>query len=137
MKVGGKPHPQQIYYGKSPEHFVGPRAGLQHSLPGVEDGKIIVNFKLRIGTFSPQKNGINRPWMPRVLRSESAAIRLPGLRVRWHGLWIVSVVNVVCCVSRGLCDWPIPRTGESRRLCVCVCVSLSVIRSNTHSPYLR
>ena len=86
MKVKGKPHPQQLYYGKSPERLVGPRAGLQHFLPGVEDGKIIVNFKLRIGTFSPQKNDINRPWMPHVLRSASAAARLPGLWVRCHGL---------------------------------------------------
>ena len=31
----------------------------------------------------------------------------------------MSVVNVVCCVSRGLCDRPIPRPGESRRVCVC------------------
>ena len=35
---------------------------------------------------------------------------------------VLSLVNVVCCAGTGLCDWPIPRQGESYRVCVCVCV---------------
>jgi hypothetical protein len=32
-------------------------------------------------------------------------------------------VFVVCCVGSGLCDGLIIRSGESYRVCVCVCVS--------------
>ena len=35
--------------------------------------------------------------------------------------------------GRGLCNWPIPRPGESYR----VCVSLIVIRCNNNPTYLR
>ena len=41
--------------------------------------------------------------------------------------------------SRGICDLPIPRPGESYRVCVCVCVyvSLSVTRCKNNPPYLH
>ena len=39
---------------------------------------------------------------------------------RGHGC--LSVMNVVCCVSRGLCNGLNPLLGECCRLCVCVCV---------------
>ena len=32
----------------------------------------------------------------------------------------LSVVRVVCCAGRGLCDGPIPRPGESCLVCMCV-----------------
>jgi hypothetical protein len=131
MKMSGK---SQLDNGESPERLVGPRVDLQLSLPGVEDRKIIVNFKLRIGTFSPQKNAIKRSWMPRILRSTSATARLLVLRVRWHGC--VSLVNVVCCVSRGLCDGPIPRPGESRRIFVCV-IECDQKRQSLSAPTIR
>jgi hypothetical protein len=35
---------------------------------------------------------------------------------RGHGYF--SVVNIACCSSRGLCDRPIPCSGESYRVCV-------------------
>jgi hypothetical protein len=37
------------------------------------------------------------------------------------GMNILSLVNVMCCACRGLCDWLIPRQGDPT-LCVCVCV---------------
>jgi len=64
MTASVKSLPWQLCYGKTPERLVGTRAGLQLSMLGVEDRKKIVNFKLRIGTFIPQKNAINRSWMP-------------------------------------------------------------------------
>jgi hypothetical protein len=44
-----------------------------------------------------------------------------------------------CCVfsGRGFCDGPIPRPKDSYRLCVSVCVSLSVIRCNNDPLYLQ
>ena len=48
-------------------------------------------------------------------------------------------VSCVCCVllGRGLFEGPIPRLEESYEMCVCVCVSLSVISCNNNTPYLR
>jgi hypothetical protein len=34
-----------------------------------------------------------------------------------HGC--LSLVNVVCCTGTGLCEGPIPRPGESYRMCTC------------------
>ena len=35
---------------------------------------------------------------------------------------MMSVVSVVCCAGRGLCDGPVPfPPGESHSVCVCVC----------------
>ena len=33
----------------------------------------------------------------------------------------LSLLNVVCCISSGLCDWPIPRPEKSSQVC-CVIV---------------
>jgi hypothetical protein len=51
----------------------------------------------------------------------SAAARLLGLRVRKSPEAWSSICCECCVVSgRGLCDGPIPRVGDSRRVCVCV-----------------
>ena len=57
-------------------------------------------------------------------RSKECVCSRSLARIAGSVAWIAyaSVVNVVCCVGRGLCDGPIPRPGESRRVCVCVCV---------------
>jgi hypothetical protein len=50
---------------------------------------------------------------PRGLRHRPAIARLMGLWVRiLPGAWMF-VVNVVFCAGRGLCEWPISRSGES------------------------
>jgi hypothetical protein len=48
-----------------------------------------------------------------------APVRLLGLRLRIpSGAWVL----FLCCVlsGRGLCNSPIPRPGETYRVCVCV-----------------
>jgi hypothetical protein len=59
---------------------------------------------------------------PSGLRRRSAEARLLGLgfeSCRGHGC--LSSVNVVFCAGTALCDGPIPRVGESYRLCVNEC----------------
>ena len=36
-----------------------------------------------------------------------------------RGLGCLSLVIVVCCTGRSLCDEPIPQTGDSYRVCMC------------------
>jgi hypothetical protein len=56
---------------------------------------------------------------PRGPTSESAAVRLLGLRVRIPPVhFCLSECCVLCC--RGLCDEPIPRSRQSYRACVFV-----------------
>jgi hypothetical protein len=56
---------------------------------------------------------------PRRLRRGSAASRLLELLVRIPpGYWCLSVVSVVCCQERDLCDELITGSEESYRLCV-------------------
>ena len=55
------------------------------------------------------------------------------------GLWALAcwiagsnplfLLNVMYCTGRGLCDRQIRRPEESYRVCVCVCVSVSVCES--------
>ena len=67
-----------------------------------------------------------RSQWPRGLRHGSAAARLLELRVRIPRGAQMSLVNVVCCAGRGLCVGPIHRPENSYRVCVWVCVCLSV-----------
>jgi hypothetical protein len=58
----------------------------------------------------------------------SKAVRLLGLRVRMRpGACIFLSLENMCCISGGLCDGPIPRSGVLPSACVFVCVCLSVI----------
>jgi hypothetical protein len=60
---------------------------------------------------------------PRGLRRRPAAARLLGLRVRVPtGHECLSLVSVVCCTGRGLCDELITRPEESYRLWCFLCV---------------
>jgi hypothetical protein len=74
------------------------------------------------------------------LRRRSVAARLLGSWVRIPSVaWMF--VSCECCVlsGRGLCDGPIPRLEESYRVCVCVCVrvSLIVIKGNSDPLHLQ
>jgi len=58
-------------------------------------------------------------WL-RGLTRRYAVIRLLGLRVRIPpGAWILVSLNVVYCTGRCIWDGPIPRPGESYRVCMC------------------
>jgi hypothetical protein len=81
-------------------------------------------------TYSPS-------WWPRGLRRRSAAARLLELGVRippgaWVCLlWVFSVVQAgACATGRSL-------VKRSPTECVCVCVSLSVIRCNNNRQHLQ
>jgi hypothetical protein len=54
---------------------------------------------------------------------------------RGHGC--LSHVNDVCCKSGGLCDGRIPHPEENYRMCLYVCVLLSVIRRNNRPAYAQ
>ena len=61
--------------------------------------------------------------LPIPVDARCKAARLLRLWVRIPpGYGCVSVVNVVCCADRDLCDGPIPHLWESYRVSVCVCV---------------
>jgi hypothetical protein len=47
----------------------------------------------------------------------AARLLRPRVRIALGYGWL-SVVSVVCCVGRGICDGPIPRPEEPYRLCV-------------------
>ena len=77
-----------------------------------------------------------RSQWPRGLMFRSEARRLLDLWVRIPpGAWI-SVLNVVSCQVYVLCDGPILLPEKCYRVCVCVCVSLIVIRCNRNPLHL-
>ena len=80
------------------------------------------------------KEVVRSRW-PRGLRRGSVASLLLGLRVRIPpGSWIT--VRCECCVLAGR-DKLIPHRKDSCQVCVCVCVSLTVIKTNSHPVRLR
>jgi hypothetical protein len=70
-------------------------------------------------------------------KAEVCGSSLAGIASSNHAAGIS--VSCDCCVlsGRGLCDGLIPLPEESYRVCVCVYVSLSVIRFNNNPLYLQ
>ena len=74
---------------------------------------------------------LSQSWWPRSQRFGSATARFLGLRFRIMSGTKMSVCCEYCVLlGRGLGVEPICRPEESYQLCVCVCVSLSVITWN-------
>ena len=74
---------------------------------------------------------LRRSRWPCDLRRRSATARLLGLQFESRGGYCcLSLVNVVCCASKGLCEGLIPHPEEPykerERVCVCVCVDVCV-----------
>jgi hypothetical protein len=74
-----------------------------------------------LGCCASQKQIMSRSRWPRGIKRSSAAAKLPGSRV-WIPLRNVRlsfVLIVLCCIGRGLCDWPVTCPGNSYRVYAC------------------
>jgi hypothetical protein len=51
----------------------------------------------------------------------------------WWGRGCWSIVFVLCYIGRGVCYEPITRSGESYRVCVCVCLIACYLETSRNS----